>query len=84
MRACLTTGRARKVTMIICSQRPSGLPTEVRSEANKYAMFRLQHPDDRKYMAAMMGSEVMTNPVGHNFWFFDPDLLDKPELLVLK
>lgn len=83
LKACVTTGRGRGVTMIICTQRPAGVPVEVRSEANLYLMFSLQHPDDRDYMSKVMGEEVMTNPRGHSFWFFRRPEMDRPTYHVL-
>ena len=85
LRACVTTGRSRGVTMVMLTQRPSGVPVIVRSEADKYAMFRLQHPRDREYMAAVMGPEVLSyNPEGHTFWFMDIHSMDVPRLMVVR
>lgn len=69
--------------MLICSQRPAGVPVEVRSEANIYMMFSLQHPDDRDYMSKVMGEEVMSNPQGHSFWFYRRGLSKAPTYHVL-
>lgn len=80
LRACITTGRARGVTMVICSQRPYGVPVVVRSESDVYAVFRLQNPNDRRYMAEVIGEEVLTPTTGHSFWLYRSSVMDRPVL----
>ena len=54
----LTAGRTRGVTCWLMSQRPRGIPTEVRSEAREAFVFHSQEPADVKYIGDWLGVEV--------------------------
>lgn len=48
LKACLVTGRSRRIPMIFISQRPSWVPREVFSESNHHVIFDLSDDEDRK------------------------------------
>lgn len=65
-------GRAKKVRMLIGTQRPGAIPLIALTEANKVACFRLQSATDRKRMAQWVDPAMMTLPSArHAFWFVD-------------
>lgn len=65
-------GRAKKVRMLIGTQRPGAIPLIALTEANKVACFRLQSATDRKRMAQWVDPAMFTLPSArHAFWFVD-------------
>ena len=65
-------GRAKKVRMLIGTQRPGAIPLIALTEANKVACFRLQSATDRKRMAQWVDPAMLTLPSArHAFWFVD-------------
>ena len=54
----LTAGRTRGVTCWLMSQRPSGIPVEVRSESRQAYIFHSGEPIDIEYIAKRFGSET--------------------------
>lgn len=48
LKACLVTGRSRRIPMVVISQRPVWVPREVFSESNHHVVFDLSHDEDRK------------------------------------
>jgi DNA helicase HerA-like ATPase len=53
-RACLTQGRAKRIEMIVCSQRPVFLDKFVFTESNYFAIFNMNYSEDRKHVAAYL------------------------------
>jgi len=54
----LTAGRTRGVTCWLMSQRPSGIPIEVRSESREAYIFHSGEPGDIDYIARRFGVET--------------------------
>jgi len=54
----LTAGRTRGITCWLMSQRPSGIPVEVRSESREAFIFHSAEPVDVEYISRRFGSEV--------------------------
>lgn len=69
-RACLTQGRAKKIEMIVCSQRPVFLDKFVWTESNFFAVFNLTNIDDRKKVGEYMdGTRGKRLPEYHSLWY---------------
>jgi DNA helicase HerA-like ATPase len=69
-RAVWTRGRSLGVGAVVCTQRPSGIPLFIISEAQHQFCFYLQLEDDRKRMAQYMGPRVLeTPPDEHGFYY---------------
>ena len=64
--------RSMWVRLIIGSQRPSGIPSLMMSEANKFVALHLQKKEDLERVAEYGGDVFATNPPGwHDFNFAD-------------
>ena len=57
-KSLLTAGRTRGVRCWLMSQRPKGIPIEVRSEAREAYVFHSQEPADLAYLSEWLGAEV--------------------------
>ncbi|MDI6447886.1 hypothetical protein [Anaerobaca lacustris] len=57
-KSLLTAGRTRGVRCWLMSQRPKGIPIEVRSEAREAYVFHSQEPADLAYLSDWLGIEV--------------------------
>lgn len=69
-RACLTQGRSKKIEMIVLSQRPVWMDKYVFTEADFFAVFRLNSIDDRKHLRNFLdGSEVKPLAEYHCHWY---------------
>ena len=78
-RACLTQGRSKHIEMIILSQRPVWMDRYVFTEANFFAVFRLNSLEDRKHMRNFVedrpegekkrGQEPKRLPDYHCLWY---------------
>lgn len=70
LRSLVTTGRSRGVSCIFNTQRPVGIPVIVRSECERFAVFRLQTIDDRQYMSSIINDgELLRQPPRYSFWY---------------
>jgi hypothetical protein len=71
----ITAGGLFGITVILVSQRPSGIPVMARSESVHWACFTLLTPDDRNTMADVMGEPVRGRPLpmDHSFWYRSPN-----------
>ncbi len=77
-------GRAKKVRMLIGTQRPGAIPLIALTEANKVACFRLQSAGDRKRMAQWINPAMLRLPTErHAFWFIDVGESDNARQLML-
>lgn len=57
-KSLLTAGRTRGINCWLMSQRPKGIPIEVRSEAREAFIFHSQEPADVAYLSEWLGVEV--------------------------
>lgn len=64
LRALYTTGRELGIGVWACTQRPVWVPLFCLSESDWFFVFRLSLQDDRRRMAEIVGSDVLT-PVQH-------------------
>ena len=70
-KAILTRGRSRDTAAWSLSQRPAGISQTIISQCTHIFAFNLRLQNDRKRMAEMTGCpEYLTNPEGHNFWYY--------------
>lgn len=70
LRSLVTTGRSRGVSCIFNTQRPVGIPVIVRSECERFAVFRLQTIDDRQYMSSIINDgDLLRQPPRYAFWY---------------
>jgi len=57
-RSLLTDGRTRGITTYLVTQRPHGVPVEVRSECREARIFALNHAPDVDYIGKSFGDDV--------------------------
>lgn len=70
--AVLTQGRSKNIPAIILTQRPAWISRFVFSEANHYAVFRLNDLDDRKTVRRFLppSTDLTTDlPNYHSLWY---------------
>lgn len=53
--ALMTDGRAAEVVMLMCAQRPVGIPRNMIDQSENFAFFRLPDPDDRTRQMKIIG-----------------------------
>lgn len=69
-RACLTQGRSKLIEMIILSQRPVWMDKYVFTEANYFAVFKLNSIEDRKHVSNFLdGNRPIVLPQYHCLWY---------------
>lgn len=68
--ACLNQGRSKAIEMIILTQRPVRMHKSVFSEANNFAVMRLNILDDRKLVSNYLGGRDLPDlPRHHSLWY---------------
>jgi hypothetical protein len=68
--ACLNQGRSKGIEMIILTQRPVKMNKSVFSEANNFAVMRLNILDDRKLVTNYLGGRDLPDlPKHHSLWY---------------
>ena len=73
MRACVTSGRERRIGMIHATQRPAMVPGILYSESEHLFVFRLEKRDDRRRLAeGGMPDRVIERPADR-YWFWHKD-----------
>lgn len=71
LRAILTAGRSRKASVIMASQRPSGIPALCIANSTHYYVFSMPQPSDRKKMVDVTGcTELYEKPEKYVFWYY--------------
>lgn len=81
LKAILTRGRQLHVACWALTQRPSGIPIIVMSEATHLFVFDLNMPVDREKMAFVTGDPTLLNKPGfRNFWYFNAATSEKATL----
>lgn len=78
LKAILVSGRSRNATVILCTQRPMGIPTICIANSQHFFVFSLPNDQDRKKMADVTGcKKFMLRPEKYAFWYYkegaDPD-----------
>jgi energy-coupling factor transporter ATP-binding protein EcfA2 len=83
LKAIYNQGRGLGIGILAASQRPKGIPIFMRSENSRVWLFRLNDITDIKYMASVLTSAIITNPVkGHQFYFKTNDM-EKPVMCII-
>lgn len=68
--ACLNQGRSKSIEMIILTQRPVRMNKAVFSEANNFAVMRLNIMDDRKLVSNYLGGRELPDlSAYHALWY---------------
>lgn len=62
LRAVITQGRSKHIPMIHLSQRPKWISKHVMTEPEFHRIFRLQDPDDIKYVSRFTDKNIFRNP----------------------
>lgn len=76
-RGILTRGRSRRVSVWSCTQRPANVSQDIIAQSSHVVMFNLRKHDDRKRISDSTGMpEFMTNPGGHNFWYWEDGMTE--------
>ena len=78
LKAILVSGRSRRATVTMCTQRPMGIPAICTGNAQHYFIFRLGNDQDRKKVAEATGcKKFLQNPKKYAFWYYHDG--DDPE-----
>lgn len=77
LHACLTQGRSKRIPVIACTQRPTGVAPAIFTEADFFACFYLQKPEDVQSFARYTpwdAREIINNrlPPFHCRWYDSP------------
>ena len=77
LHACLTQGRSKRIPVIACTQRPTGVAPAIFTEADYFACFYLQKPEDVQSFARYTPWEpkaIIANrlPPHHCRWYDSP------------
>lgn len=71
LKAIYTAGRSRNVSVVGCSQRPMGIPSNIIANSTHYFIFALTQPQDRKRMVEVTGClEFAEMPDKYWFWYY--------------
>jgi len=66
----LTRGRSKGVNVLMATQRPRFISGFCLTEADKYYVYWLSKPADRKVLAEATVPEIMQQPPPYHFWFY--------------
>ena len=78
LRAILTRGRELQIAVIAASQRPSWIPLFYLSESNRFYLFGLKLPNDKKRMSDVTGISVRMQDELEQYWFWYSDNNTEP------
>lgn len=68
--ALMTRGRSRAITVIMTTQRPAWISQFIISEAQKFYIFYLMIPDDKKRISGIVpGFDKLPDPPKHGFYY---------------
>jgi len=71
LKAILTRGRSRRLTLISGSQRPAWIPLFCFSEADAFAVYRLSLEQDRQRLVNITGEAALKEPLDNfEFWWY--------------
>ena len=62
LKAILVSGRSRKATVTLCTQRPMGIPAIAIANSQHFFVFRMNNEQDRKKMADVTGCRRLLEP----------------------
>lgn len=71
LRALLVSGRSRNSTVMVCTQRPMGIPAICIANSQHFFVFRMNNDQDRKKMADVTGCpKFLEPPPKYAFWYY--------------
>lgn len=78
LKAILVSGRSRRATVLMCTQRPMGIPPVCIANSQHFFVFSMNNDQDRKKMADVTGcKKFLTIPPKYSFWYYREG--DNPE-----
>lgn len=84
LKACMTRGRSRFVSVWNCTQRPSDIPSIILANSTNFFIFSLLLPADREKIVKITDQkEFFIKPKKYHFWFYKIGQ-NKPVLATLK
>lgn len=71
LKAILVSGRSRNSTVLVCTQRPMGIPAICIANSQHFFVFRMNNEQDRKKMADVTGCrKFLEPPRKYCFWYY--------------
>lgn len=71
LRAILVSGRSRRATVTMCSQRPMSIPAICIANSQHFFVFQMNNDQDRKKMADVTGCrKFLERPQKYAFWYY--------------
>ena len=71
LKAILVSGRARNSTVMMCTQRPLGIPALCIANSQHFFIFRMNNDQDRKKIADVAGCRKFLEPPSkYAFWYY--------------
>lgn len=71
LKAILVSGRSRRATVTMCSQRPMAIPAICIANAQHFFVFSMNNDQDRKKMADVTGCKrFIERPEKYAFWYY--------------
>ena len=78
LKAILVSGRSRRATVTMCTQRPMGIPALCIANSQHFFVFSMNNDQDRKKMADVTGCRnFLEVPQKYAFWYYREG--DNPE-----
>lgn len=78
LKAILVSGRSRRATVIMCTQRPMGIPAICIANSQHFFVFSMNNDQDRRKMADVTGCRnFLEVPPKYAFWYYREG--DNPE-----
>ena len=78
LKAILVSGRSRRATVLMCTQRPMGIPPVCIANSQHIFVFSMNNDQDRKKMADVTGcKKFLQVPPKYAFWYYREG--DNPE-----
>jgi len=78
LKAILVSGRSRRATVLMCTQRPLGIPAICIANSQHFFVFRMNNEQDRKKLADVTGcGKFLEPPPKYAFWYYREG--DEPE-----
>ena len=82
LKAILVSGRSRNATVLLCTQRPLGIPAICIANCQHFFIFRMNNDQDRKKLADVTGCDrFLEPPPKYAFWYYREG--DEPESVKL-
>lgn len=71
LKAIMTRGRSKRVSIWALTQRPVDIPAIILANSTHFFIFDLNLPQDREKIAKATGQpEFLTKPNGYHFWYY--------------